>query len=439
MKATMAALLLALWQGGFQHEGEVPPALEHFRYVRTLTLPAEAAGQACAVLDATVYAHADAALNALRLYAKGSEVPFVFTTSGEVEQETEMASILRSEMREGRIVFDLKMPSRPYTEVDLDLAGHDFVATASVSGQVAGSEGWKDLGKFEVFDLSSQGLGRSLALPLQEETFPVLRIELEVSPSPGARNKGFGTAMVRGASVPPTRDAQSIYTTVEETHQLAGAGDGIGNSSVATFALPPHVPVERVSFRLKPGFTGNFMRPVRVRTKSAEAGDSPDGAEPLGEIQRVQMPGEAGGPEVREQRLSLPVETMANVRGTALVEVAVENGRQPPLPLDSVALEMRQRRICFAAQPQEIYELRYGDDVAVSAPVYQEEGLFRPGEATLSATMLAETENPEFVPRRDERTYRERHPELLWIGLIALAAVLGGTAIHNVKGQGRRR
>ena len=47
------------------------------------------------------------------------------------------------------------MPNRPYTEIDLDLAGHDFLATATVSGtRDPNYANQTHLGDFTLFDLT---------------------------------------------------------------------------------------------------------------------------------------------------------------------------------------------------------------------------------------------------------------------------------------------
>src|SRR5580704_11045902 len=78
--------------------------------------------------------------------------------------------------------------------------------------------------------------------------------------------------MVRGAEVPPSREAQTLYTTVAETTVVTT----VGRESRAEFAIPRRVPVERVSFVLAPDFKGNFSRKVRV-TAIADAKPAGDG------------------------------------------------------------------------------------------------------------------------------------------------------------------
>ena len=56
-------------------------------------------------------------------------------------------------------------------------------------------------------------------------------------------------AMVRGAEVPASREAQTLYTKLASTSELQVRG----RDSVVVFAVPAHVPVERVSVELAPG------------------------------------------------------------------------------------------------------------------------------------------------------------------------------------------
>ncbi len=75
--------------------------------------------------------------------------------------------------------------------------------------------------------------------------------------------------MVRGVTVPPSREAQSLYTTAATTTAIAQRG----RQSVASFSLPERIPVERISFDLAPAFKANFSRDVRVTDRPAGATD----------------------------------------------------------------------------------------------------------------------------------------------------------------------
>src|ERR1039458_2041823 len=196
MKA--AALLgLLLWQG--VPGNEPPPANPQFmKYEGALRIGA-GTGQACAVLDAQIFPHAEPSLTDLRIFptqgGTGREVPYAITLSEAVTEETEPARVLNlgssGSSGAGRIVFDLEMPDRAYTGVTLDLDPeiHDFLATAVVTGldSLGGKAKSTALGEFTLFDLASQHLSRDTTMPLQESTFHYLHLVLNVSTAPSPR------------------------------------------------------------------------------------------------------------------------------------------------------------------------------------------------------------------------------------------------------------
>ena len=324
------------------------------------------------------------------------------------------------------------MPDRAYTDVLLDLAGQDFIASAEVSGtnQVLGAnqpgETPTRLGTFTLFDLTGQHLSRSTTLHLQESRFHTLHVELSVSPAPEAAAFVASPAMVRGASVPPSREAQTVYTTVAAT----GSVQQQGHQTVATFRLPAHVPVERVSFAIAPAFTGNFSRDVQVSDRAEGAPESAAETQ-SGTILRVQM--QHAGREIKQQQLSIPATLGANLQKDALVEVRIENGNDIPLPVSAISLEMRQRRLCFNIPAAAGLTLFYGD-AALDAPVYDFARVLSLSRGFAAARLGAEERNPAYVVRPlPDRALTERHPELLWIVLLAVVCVLAAVATHSAK------
>ena len=156
----LLALALLLQFGATQSPSGPEANPEHLRWQRAVQLPAGASGQACAVLDATTFAHAAGrSADDLRLYAAGAETPFVQITSEPAVADVQSATVLNLGMHGGDVVFDLAMPARAYTDVTLKLGGKDFVATAKVSAPDG-----TQLGTFALFDLSRQGLSRSTTL-----------------------------------------------------------------------------------------------------------------------------------------------------------------------------------------------------------------------------------------------------------------------------------
>jgi hypothetical protein len=452
MNVRFASLLLfLLWQAIERNESPVATP-EHLRYERSLQWgPGQ--GQACAVLDAQIFPHAEPSLKDLRVFPlqTGSplEIPYAITLSQAVAEETQPARVLnlgtRGSGADASIVFDLEMPDRPYTEVALDLAGRDFLATATVSGMDSLGGGKSTaLGVFTLFDLSSQRLSRDTNLPLEESTFHYLHVVLSVSPAPGMSGVGaarFLPAIVQGAQVPPNREAQTIYTTVASVSAATAGALASPRKTRFDVALPLRVPVERVSFDLPSTFTGNFSRDVKI-SASPELPAKPDSgitAEPpiesvTGTI--VQVHSTQGGHKIHERVLSVPATLGANLQNSAHVWIDVENGDDQPLPIAAVRLEMRQRKLCFDAPVGTGLKVYYGDPTLV-APVYDYDRLFVPANKPLIAELGPEQLNPGFhAPPAEIRPFTERHPEVLWIALIAVICVLGAVALKSSRNVG---
>jgi len=417
-------LALLLWQAT---PGAQPAAADpqYLRYQRTVTVPA-GSGQSCAIVDPQIFPHAAASLKDLRLYQDGHEVPYAITLSEPQQPDSDTARVRNLGLRGRNIVFDVEMPNRPYTEITLDLAGQDFLATATVSG--TRDPNYSDqtrLAEFTLFDLTTQHLSRNTTLHLQETSLPYLHIELAVSPATGNRTFTVTPTMVEGVTVPPSREAQSLYTNVATTTTITRRG----RQSVATFPLPERIPVERVSFDLAPNYKANFSRDVRIT-------DRPDGSSNFasetlaGTILRVHLT--QAGREIRQEQLSVPAILGSNMQSAATVEVAVENGDDTPLPITTIRLEMRQRKICFDAPSAQALTLFYGDP-ALNAPQYDYARLFAPSDAMHAAQLGSEQLNPTYRDRPDSRPLTDRHPHLLWIVLLAVVCILAMVAIRSSK------
>ena len=428
----LVLLALLLWQAATA--ARVQSADPHFfRYERSLSL-FTAPGQTCAVLDAAVFAHAAPSLKDLRLYREIAqqhprEVPYVITLSQPTQPDSAVARVLNLGSRNGSIVFDLQMPPRTYTEVALNLAGQNYIATATVSGSNhPGSDNATSLGQFTLFDLTDQHLSHNTTLHLQESTFPYLHIALSAVPEASTRTFIPTPQMVLGATIPPSRDTQSLYATAAETKAIAQHG----RQSTATFSLPQRVPVERIAFDIDPAFKANFSRDVHVFDRP-EGTSAFSGENTFGTIQRVHLT--QAGREIRERQLSIPATIGSNLQSPATVEVVVDNGDDAPLPITAVRLEMRQRNLCFDAGTQPL-TLFYGDPF-LAAPQYDYARLFSFAAHTHLAQLGPEQINPAYRPRPDTRPLTERHPDILWIALLISICSLALVAIHSAKTLGR--
>jgi Protein of unknown function (DUF3999) len=415
---------LLLWQAA----PGVDPATadpQYLRYQRTISIPADA-GQSCVVVDPQIFPHAAPSLKDLRLYQNGHEVPYAITLSEPQQPDSDTARVRNLGLRGRNIVFDVEMPNRPYTEITLNLAGQDFLATATVSGtRDPNYSNQTRLGEFTLFDLTSQHLSRNTTLHLQETSLPYLHIELAVSPATGNRTFRVTPEIVQGVTVPPSREAQSFYTNVATATTITQRG----RQSVATFALPERIPVERVSFDMAPNYKANFSRDVRITDRPDGSPNS--GSETLaGTILRVHLT--QAGREIRQQQLSVPAILGSNMQSSATVEVAIENGDDTLLPISAVRLEMRQRKICFDASGAQALTLFYGDP-ALSAPQYDYARLFAPSDTMQTAQLGPEQLNSTYHDRPDARPFTDRHPHLLWIVLLGVVCILAIVAIRSSK------
>lgn len=419
-------LLFAL----FQIAPASPGNDDFFQFRRSVTPPS--AGQTCVVLDASVFAHAEPFLKDLRLAvtdAAGTrDLPYVITLSEAQQSDSEPAPVLNLGTRGQALSFDLQMPPRPYTEVRLDLAAQDFLATAVVTGiQHPGDTAGTALGSFTLFDLTSQHLARNTVLHLQESTFPYLHVTLTASPSGGGSSHLTAPSILRGATVPPSREAQTLFTVAAQTSAI----EQRPRQSLARLQIPQRVPIERVSFRLDPAFHANFSRDVLVSSHAlgapANSGDSVQGT-----IQHVDLT--EAQREIHLTELSLPAILGANLQSPAEVDVAVQNGDDAPIPITAVQLEMRRRALCFQSLDHQQFTLFYGDP-QLDAPVYDLARTYTPAAHSTAAVLGPEEPNPGFHPRPDVRPFTERHPHLLWIALLLTVCVLALVAFRSAHPQ----
>lgn len=427
MKFLLPLFALLFWQAGARVASQETAERPYFRYQRAIA-PA-AVGQNCAVLDAATFAHASTSLRDVRLFpqtAVAREIPYAVTLSEPAQPDAEPARVINLGLHVRTIVFDLAMPSRPYTEVVLDLGGRDYIATATVTGKktLEDAAGVR-LGEFTLFDLTTQRLGRSMTLPLQESSFSYLHVELNLSPAAGTSTLHAMPQIVRGASVPPSREAQTLFALAVETRAMTQRG----RQTIASFTLPERVPVERVTFVLAPDFKGNFSRDV-VITAHAQGTSASAGETVYGTILRVRLT--QGGREIRQQQLSVPATLGSNLQSPAEVEVAVNNGDDQPLPITAVRLEMRERKLCFNASSLDPVTLFYGDST-LAAPQYDYARTFSANGTVHAAQVGVEQQNPVYRPRPDTRAATERHPELVWVVFLAVICVLAVIALRSTR------
>ena len=397
------------------------PEIRYFHYQRPIETPAQAAGQTCLVLDPAIFAHAAPQLADLRLYRGSTETPYVVQAAAPVVLSQQQITPLNLGRRGGQTVFDAAMPAGNYSDIELAVTGHDFIATVTIGGSQTQSSARTRVGSYTIFDLTGQRLGRSTILHLPQSDFRYLHFDIAGPIVP---------KQVTGLSVQTKPTLRPKYAMVAESSMVGRDG----RSSVIELSVPGNTPVDRIVF--VPGSEpASFSRDVAVKVNSTaqpQAGDAPgppqlaDYSGNLLRIHRVQ-----DGHRLDEEHLSLDVSATA-FDTPARWTITIENGDDAPIQIKSVRLEMTQRNLCFEAAPATGYTLYYGDS-ALAPPQYDYATLFAPQASAAQATAGPEQINPDYQPRPDDRPFTEKHPTLLWVALALVIALLGLVALRSVK------
>lgn len=416
-KLRVAIMLLAL--------AVTSPELRHFRYERTVNGAGAQAGQTCSVVDTDLYEHAAPDLADVRLYRgqgrNAVETPYAIWQAPAVAPPTSTMPPLNLGRKGSHTTFMEEMPEGKYSDVHLAIGTKDFVATVAVTGaQTGDGRQGTELGLYTIFDLTAQKLGRSTVLHLPESNFRYLYFDIQ---GPVKPEDVHGLTAER---VPATLQ----YVTVAATSQT----EQKGHDTILRLEVPAHVPVERVEFLLG-AEPKNFSRNVMVRVHAVPAvhpkTDEPMAApaETSGTLLRLHTVRD--GHPIDEEQLTVDAPRV-DYEDASQWTITIDNGDDVPLSIESVRLEMTERKLCFDAAAGATYTVMYGD-AALSAPHYDYATLFAPDAHAAVATIGSERANPDYAARPDTRAFTERHPALLWIALLVVVVVLGGVAFRTAR------
>ena len=415
MKLVAAALLLAV--------ATASPEIRYFKTTRSLAgIPAQG-GQSCLLLDAGLFAHAAPGLADLRLYRDGTETPYVIRTAAAEESAPKNISLLNLGERDGRPAFDAEMPEGKYSDLRLAVTGHDFIATVAVSGSRTQGATATKLGSYTIFDLTRQKLGRSTILHLPESDFPYLHFDV---------TGPLQTESFTGLSVDRLPAGDPKFASFAESSN----GTLKGHNSVFTFVVSAHVPVDRILFvpgAEPPSFSRDVtisVSPISPKTEPDSTPiEAPQPATSYGNLLRVHTL--QNGHRINEEHLSIDAPRV-DFPAAAKWTITIENGDDAPLKMESVQLQMLERKLCFEAAPSAHYTLYYRDP-ALNSPRYDYATLFAPQSNAAQISADPEQPNPAYQLRPDNRPFTEQHPWLLWAALIGVIALLGLIALRTAK------
>jgi hypothetical protein len=408
MKFSAVLLLFAL--------ASASPEVKYFRYRQPLQ---SSSGQSCLALGTEVFAHAAPQLADLRLYRDGAETPFVLRDFAPAESAQKLITPLNLGARNGQTVFDASLPDGPYSDLQLNVTGQNFIATVLVTGsQTESGSAETKIGSYTIFDLTSQKLGRSTVLHLPESDFRFLHFRIQGPLQPFT---------ITGLSVERLPARQPRYLTVAASSRIARQGRAL----VVEFTLPAHLPVDRINFApiASPAL---FSRAVSVTVAPASAADGGTQHQTVfayGSLLRLHSI--QNGRRIDEERLSLDA-PVVDFSSPSKWAISIDNGDDAPLALQSVQLQMLERDLCFEAAANQSYTLYYGDE-ALSAPRYDYAVLFTPQPRPARVAAGPEALNPAFQPRPDLRPFTEKHPALLWVALVLVIVLLAAIALRTAK------
>ncbi|MGC2163350.1 MAG: DUF3999 family protein [Silvibacterium sp.] len=397
------------------------PSTRYFRYDRAVLNTPPQAQQACLILDPATFAHAGRDLSSLRLYSGETETPYAINYAEPVQSSAKSITPLNLGLRTGAASFDAAMPDGPYSNLDLAVDAHDFIATVRVTGSQTQSGTTTSLGSYTIFDFTRQKLGRSTVLHLPASDFHYLHFRIEGPIRP---------VQITGLNTERLLASQPQYVTVA----TATAVQQQNRDTFIRFTVPVNVPVDRILFTPGPQPV-SFSRDVTITIAPAVARPATDAEEPLpptvasGNLLRIHSI--QNGRKIDEEHLAIDSPYQTFNTGTKWT-IAIHNEDDAPLTLKSVSLQMVARTLCFSAQPDASYSLYYGDK-ALATPHYDYATLFTLDKDAARATLGPEQPNPQYQPRPDTRPFTEKHPALLWIALIAAIFLLGVIALRSSK------
>jgi hypothetical protein len=382
------------------------PSIPYFKYQRVV--PVNGSGQRYIVADDTIWNHARADLGDLRLVSNGTEVPYaLIIASGLSRQSSREVPVLQQSTVAGKTQFLVDMSGlEDYDHLRLRISTKDFVAHATIEGQDdPHGKNWASLGSGTIYDLSTEKLGNSSLLRVPRSKFAYLRVTID-GPVKPEEVKGAATELGEEQS-PAWREVGSAASPVEN-----------GKDTLINLNVPSSVPVERIMLDVVPG-NKNFRREIEVQDGKGRWLYS-------GEVSRIHMV--RAGQRIDTENHEVRFSSVGNSR----IVVVIHNGDDSPLQLQGVHLQQMERRIYFDSPSDAHLTLYYGDEKA-AMPIYDYAKLFQQDKNATIAQLEAETTNAAYTGRPDDRPWSERHPEVLWVAIVAAVLVLGGLAVRSLR------
>lgn len=403
----MKALLLLIAAMAFAATG-YEAAIPYFSQTRTVSIGAPEK-QSYVPLDADVFAHARPDLSDVRMYDGQTQVPYVLIRqSGGSSTQESQAKILNLGSVGGRTEFDIDTSGfDEYDRVRLQLEAKNFINSAQIEGcRTPHDKSGTNLGNSTLYDFTKEGLGSNFTLKFSAASFPYLHVRL----APGIRPD-----QVKGAYLSSFSETKAAWTNAGHCKPASAQP----KQTAYQCSISNGMPVERVTF-LIPTSSVNFNRTIVL---SDEHGNEFQRSA----ISRVRV--NRGGQTVTSEVLDIDL----YAHSASPINITIENGDDPPLPVQSVRPLSVERRVYFDPKGKSSLQLYYGD-LKLEAPSYDYAKFFQQSADAAVAQLGPAQANPQYAGRPDDRPWSERHTFVLWVAMVLAVVVLGALAIRGLKG-----
>jgi hypothetical protein len=372
-------------------------------------------------LDRHVYEAARSDLGDLRILDRGGDdVPYVLDR-GRGPQRPEVRPRMRNRghQADGSATVVLDFGERiDKDRLVLRLTGRNFRRRVTVEGSDDG-ETWTTLADDAwVFAVPEPDVARYEDVSLPVNDHPLLRVTVE----PGARERM--PVEILEAWVPAGGTGPRREETLSPSWSRAAEARP-GESWLVLDLGARYQPFEALVLRVQ---DERFFREVRtevrrdVEAPHLDMPAPPARWDPLGSDVIYRF--EQGGVEREKLRV--------DVRGRArALRVRVLNGDDRPLVYEDVAVRVPVERLLFQARTGggEEYRLTYGAP-GLAAPHYD---LARTLDAAMDAPWAGLGPPIRLGVEADVLPWTERHPVLLWVGLLLVVSALGGVTWRAIR------
>jgi hypothetical protein len=383
-------------------------AVPYFSQTRSISIGAPEK-QNYVPLDADVFAHARPDLSDVRIYDGQAQVPYVSVRqSGGSSTQESQAKLLNLGSVAGRAEFDIDTSGfDEYDRVRLQLNAKNFINSAQMEGRrTPKDKSGTNLGTSTLYDFTKEGLGSNFTLKFSAASFPYLHVRL----GPGIRPDE-----VKGAYLSSFSETKAAWTNAGQCNPASAQP----KATVYQCAISTGMPVERVAFSI-PASSVNFNRTVVLS-------DEHDNEFQRSAISRVRM-NRAGQMVTSED---LDIDLYAHTANQ--ISISIENGDDPPLPIETVKPLSVERRLYFDPKGKSSLQLYYGDP-KLEAPSYDYAKFFQQSADAAVAKLGPAQANPQYAGRPDDRPWSERHTFVLWAAMVLAVVILGALAIKGLKG-----